>query len=128
MAGHARDSEDARTEGQVGTESAIADINQADEMGYTLLHHAADSGDPIVIRRLLEMGANKHLRTKDSSTHLGFAPVDLAKMHLQDCIQRYKNVKKNKHLPPEVKEENLQMNDGLINVAQEALKLLESKQ
>ncbi|KAF9022927.1 hypothetical protein BDZ89DRAFT_1070280 [Hymenopellis radicata] len=49
------------------------DVNAIDEYGYTPLHRAADRGDDVAVKRLLERGAKIDVKDQD-----GMTPLDVA--------------------------------------------------
>lgn len=51
------------------------DLEQADNMGFTYLHFAAQFEDPVIVKALLENGANANAETLMGASALQFAVV-----------------------------------------------------
>ena len=51
------------------------DLEQADKMGFTYLHFAAQFEDPVIVKALLENGANANSETLMGASPLQFAVV-----------------------------------------------------
>ena len=52
---------------------AGGDLNSADSLGLTVLHHAAMNGLPDLVEGLLKLGADPHARDRDGRTPLMLA-------------------------------------------------------
>jgi ankyrin repeat protein len=60
-----------------------ADVNHADESGYTALHAAAENNHVEIVRLLLEHGANRLAKVETGET-----PIDYAREHGYDEVVR----------------------------------------
>lgn len=63
------------------------DLEQADKMGFTYLHFAAQFENPVIVKALLENGANTNAETLMGASALQFAVVRCKNYDLKRCLE-----------------------------------------